>query len=178
MGTRYRRRVRREGFGNSLFGGTGWLFADLMLVLALAFLLATTVGTAPPAPKPRVTVTPTPTPKPTGQPEPALDFKYITVTLPITPADVMANNVGAIAAIREKVTNWPGLAGHLAGLVLLYAGDDHGAYAGWQALDDKMWSILKVNDPSLFRVAVDRPFVTQGGSSGTFQFDIYLFKTS
>ena len=186
MATRYRRRARRGDFGHSLFGGTGWLFADLMLALALVFLLATTVGTTPPAakppptptPTPRVTPSVTPTPKKSGQPQPALSFKYVTVTLTITPSDVMANNASAVNAIRSTVTTWPGLPGHLAGLVLLYAGDDNGAYPAWKALDNKMWEILKSVDPSLLRVAVDRPFVTHGGSSGTFQFDVYLFKTS
>jgi len=55
MRRRYQRRtaVRYSTSGHSLFGGTGWLFADLLLALALAFLLATTVGSAPPKTPPK-----------------------------------------------------------------------------------------------------------------------------
>ncbi len=47
-------RRRREGRDMILLGG--WLFADLLLGLAMLFLTANTVGTPPP--------TPTPTPSP------------------------------------------------------------------------------------------------------------------
>ena len=39
-----RRRLSDRDPGNMVFGTIGWLFADLMFALAIAFLVATTVG--------------------------------------------------------------------------------------------------------------------------------------
>src|SRR5215469_15675004 len=143
MPARYRyRTTRRVDSGSSLFGGTGWLFADLMLAIAMAFLLATTVGTSPPPahPHPGVTPTPTPTPTPsptpTGHPEPALDLNYVTVTLTINPGAVSAG------AIKQAILTNRRLTGRQAGLVILFAGGDPGS-SEWEQLDNQVWGILK-----------------------------------
>jgi hypothetical protein len=186
MTIRTRARSRRRGetaatSGSSLFGSTGWLFADLLLAIALVFLLATTVAQAPVPKHPRphssaARTTPTPT-RTTGQPEPALDLTPVMITLTINVSDVKSGNAGAVAAIRRKVAGWPALKGRLAGLVLLFAGDDGSdPPAQWKGLDEAMWHVLTA-DP-VFKVALHQDFETHGGSSATFQFDVYLFKTS
>jgi hypothetical protein len=164
--------------GSSLFGGTGWLFADLLLALALTFLVATTVVTQPPPthPRPHVsqtpTPTPTPTPKPTGSTEPALDLAYVTVNLTINPGAVSA------AAVRQAILANPRLAGRQAGLVILFAGGDSSS-PQWEQLDSQVWGILKSmgDATSLFNVAVSRQF-WGGGPLTTIELNIYLFKIS
>lgn len=68
--------------GSSLFGFAGWLFADLLLVIALVFLASTTIArsatpddnadvavvNATPTPEPTLTPTPEPTATPTPEP--------------------------------------------------------------------------------------------------------------
>jgi hypothetical protein len=154
-----------------------------MLALAIAFLVATTVGITPPPRPPahppvKPTASATPSRKPTAQPTPALDLRYVAVNLSINPSAVMSGDPAAIAAIRSKVTANPSLKGRLAGLVLLYAGDDNGSYQPWLKLDAAMWKILRGADSAVFNVAVTRDFYTHGGPSTQFQFDVYLFKTS
>src|SRR5258708_33752377 len=93
-GNRQRRAARASYSGNVLFGGIGWLFADLMLALAMLFIAATSAGTAPsshpkPAPSPTVTPGPQVTASPTMAPKRRLplqlDLTPVTVTLNIDP---------------------------------------------------------------------------------------------
>jgi hypothetical protein len=56
----------RDDFRGSLVIPVGWLFADLLLALAMLFLVANTV----PPPKKAITLTPTPTLIPTPTPTP------------------------------------------------------------------------------------------------------------
>lgn len=44
-------RRRRDAGGTAIFGSAGWLFADLMLALVAAFLIANTVGQSTPLPR-------------------------------------------------------------------------------------------------------------------------------
>ena len=170
MPARYRRHGPRRDSGPSLFGSIGWLFADLMLALALAFLLATMVSTIPPAvaPKPHVTATPTKT----NQPGPALDLHYVPVTLSIDPSAVSAN------AVERLLLSNPALKGRRAGLVILFGG---GSLDGpWQQLDKKIWGILQsMNDVTpLFSGAVPLQYWNGSYPSNLFLLHIYLFRTS
>ena len=111
-----------------------------MLALALAFLLATVVGTknACREPKPHAKVMPTPTPTPTTQPGPALDLHDVPVTLSIDPSNVSAS------AIAQRLLSDPSLKGRRAGLVILFGG---GSLDGpWQHLDKQIWGILQSMD--------------------------------
>jgi hypothetical protein len=186
MRRRYRRRTAtyHGNSGHSLFGGTGWLFADLLLALALAFLLATTVGTAPPVPKKGAgsSTTHNPkTPKKTGHPEPALVLNYVDVKdITIDPNAILSGQSSALGPILAKIAANARLKSQVAGLVLLFAGDDGGSFTQWYQLDQEAWALLKGSgqERSLFKVAVPRYFQTHGGSSATFELQIYLFKMS
>jgi hypothetical protein len=178
--TRYRRYGSRGDTGHTLFGSIGWLFADLMLALALAFLLSTLVGTKTPAaaPKPhtKVTSTPTPTPTPsptkTTQPGPALDLHDVPVTLSIDPSNVSAS------AIAQQLLSDPSLKGRRAGLVILFGG---GSLDGpWQQLDTQIWGILQSMDDvsPLFSGAVPLEYWNGNYPLNQFLLRIYLFKTS
>jgi hypothetical protein len=182
---RYRRRTRADASSSShtIFGSTGWLFADLLLALALVFLLAATFivpmpkqsNPPPPTPTPSTPTptpsTPTPTPSPTESPEPALDLKYIKVPLDINPDDISASSVQSAIAADPK------LAGRQAGLVILFAG---GPYNGsqWEQIDAQVWTILQGMDTStpLFKVAVSRKFWDGTLSPSQVELNVYLFK--
>jgi hypothetical protein len=166
-----------------MFGSTGWLFADLLLALALAFLLATTFAAPPPKPAavtkpphPTASVSPTPkpspTPTPTGQPEPALDFKYVTVPLYINPYDISAST------IQGTIMNDPQLKGRRAGLVMLFAGGQDPNQSQWGEIDNQVWSILQGMDSEtpLFRVAVSRQFWNGVLPLSEVKLNVYLFK--
>ena len=107
MRTRSRRRIGpRIDSGHVLFGGTGWLFADLMLAIAMAFLVATTIGfpLSPHRPPPSTPHHKLPAKHAVIKPpQPALDFKYVTINLRIDPAGLLANDPTATASIRNQV---------------------------------------------------------------------------
>jgi len=181
MRTRSRRRTDQLGnSGHSLFGSTGWLFADLMLAIAMAFLVATTVGTTsppkPPAPSPSASKSPT-----VKKPQPALDLKYVTINLKIDPAGLLSGSSSAISSIRRQVRGWPGLNSRRAGLVLLFGGDPQdnpASYKQAQNLDMAVWKILQGlgQENFVFQVAVPRDFVNIGARTTAFEMNIYLFK--
>ncbi len=56
---------------NNTVALAGWIFADLMLGLAVLFFAANTVGSLPPSPTPLPPPTPTATPIPTATPTPS-----------------------------------------------------------------------------------------------------------
>jgi hypothetical protein len=187
MRRRYRRRTAtyHGNSGHSLFGGTGWLFADLLLALALAFLLATTVGTVAPVAKKAAASSTThnkgKTSKKAGHPEPALVFNYVDVKdITIDPNAILSGQSSALGPILAKIAANARLKSQTAGLVLLFAGDDNGSFTQWYQLDQEAWALLKGagQERSLFKVAVPRYFQTHGGSSATFELQIYLFKMS
>lgn len=190
MALRYRRRSeRQDGSALTMFGGAGWLFADLMLALAVAFLVADTVSTpAPPSPPkaahPRPAVhhqpTPTPTPSPSG---PALDLGYITVNVKVGLAGLQAGSAQTEASVRAQIEQQANLTGRRVGLVLLFAGQpnpdsqtDHDAAI---SLDKKMAGVLtslSIDGGLVFEVAAYRNFANYGDAANTIELDIYLFK--
>ena len=123
---------QNERFRDS-FGLGGWLFADLMLALALIFLAATTAGSVPPTPGPTEsqapsatstptplltmtptlaptltpTVTPTTTPTPTSTPTPAclpvLSPQAVQIRLVIAATDLLGQEPAAREDVRHLV---------------------------------------------------------------------------
>lgn len=190
MRRRYRRRTgsRHSATGHLLFGSAGWLFADLLLALALTFLLANTVAVALPASsnhhQAKTNTAPihkkkTTTPPPRRPEPPALDFQYIDVK--VTNVDSYGAATGqssAMAPILKAVADDPKLKGQSAGLVLVFDGDDGGGFPQWETLDMKIWGALQGSDTSLLKVAVPRYFLQTGGPSSTVELQIYLFKQS
>jgi hypothetical protein len=183
-GTRQRRAARASYSGNVLFGGTGWLFADLMLALAMLFIAATSAGTAPssqsaPHPKPAPSPTVTPGPQVTASPTMApkrhlplpLDLTPVKMTLNIDPNAVLNNDPEQADKIRKAVLTDHRLAGRQAGLVILFGGGDVNS-SEWHRLDHKIWSFL--SSTCLFSAA--RPLDYWGSGLPTqFRLDIYLW---
>jgi hypothetical protein len=163
-----------------MFGSTGWLFADLLLALAVAFLLATTFGVTPthshaggkpPHLPASPTSAPTPTPTPAGRLPPVLDLNFVTVPLTIDQGDISASS------IQQTIMNDPRLQGRQAGLVLLFTGGDPNS-GPWREIDGQVWSILRGMDNSspLFRVAISRSFWDGTLPVTEVKLNVYLFK--
>ncbi|MFI6906453.1 hypothetical protein ACIBKY_34690 [Nonomuraea sp. NPDC050394] len=169
------RRGRREP-GNLVFGTIGWLFADLMVALAMAFLVATTVG-VPSPPEPAPTPTPSHTPTPSRTPEPGLEQRPVEVTMKVDWAGLLAGDDAAEAKIRRKVREDVKLHGRRAGLVLAFGGAGDTDPGRALNIAGKANAVLKDLGKSgyVFDDAVFRPFLSHRAVN-TLVLDIYLFK--
>src|SRR6476660_9359800 len=106
-----------EDMRGSSVASAGWLFADLLLVLAMLFLAANTMGIHPPPPV--VHVTPTPTPSPTPKILAQLDPKYVSVPISVSRAAFLKNDPAAIQLVEQTIfSHIP--KGRSVGLVIAY----------------------------------------------------------
>ncbi len=169
--------------GHSFFGGTGWLFADLMVALAVVFLVATTVG-FPAPPKPAAAHHPAPGKPAAKHPEAALDLNPVTIK--ITNLDyngLLNNSPTVINSVRNAIRGNAGVRSRQAGLVLLFDGansQDPSDQALAIDVDRKVQRILRSLGAQniLFQVAVYRNFLDLTEPPSNFHMDVYLFKTS
>lgn len=123
------RRSRAKRIGDSgLFGGAGWLFADLMLAVVVAAYLASVIGPARPTQPPRphrsaVTSTTVPPPTTTTPSAPErLDPDPITLDVDVDDQALIAGDPATVGALQSQVSGLlaPLLAGRRAGLVLTF----------------------------------------------------------
>jgi hypothetical protein len=180
----HRRRRRRDGSesGNLVFGTIGWLFADLMFALAMAFLVATTVG-QPPKPlsataSPSLSPSRSKTPKPNPSREPVLELRPVELQVTVDWSGLLSNQAAAKNALANAIRRDPRLKGRHAGLVLSFGGADGGegrAIAIANKADEVMRSLGTKG--YVFRGTVYRPFLSLHASPATLKLDIYLFKT-
>lgn len=100
---------------------SGWLFADLLLGLAVIFLAANTVGVRPqiiPTPTPVPTLIPTVAPTPTSLPR--LELQPHRITLTIDTAGLLSNSSTAINDLKSQIRAQGFLQHRRAGLVIAY----------------------------------------------------------
>ncbi len=117
-------RTRQRGAGALVFGATGWLFADLLLAIAMMFLLADTNGQFLPA---LPTPTPLPTCVPVASPLPVLDLTPVPLNIPINPSGILSNTPSDVASAQAQVRqSFPDGTTKRAGLVLLFGGANNG----------------------------------------------------
>lgn len=183
-----RRRWGTDSSSHSFFGSVGWLFADLMLALAVAFLVATTVGEPPPPrpdPTPTTTRTPAPSPTPTPTPtttrpaEPALDLRPIRIVLRVDRDALLSDDPRAIASVRRQLRDDRRLSGRHAGLVLLFGGNQNlPAGQGTRVAEKVANAVMKDlgRQGFVFRNTVYRPFFDLSEPASQVQADIYVFK--
>ena len=172
------RRSSRIGVGPNLFGATGWLFADLFIALAMAFLVANTVGNVPP-PSARLVPTPTPTLSPTPVPPQALDLKPISITLYVNASALLADNPQEIANIERQVRAVPQLSGRSAGLVLAFGGASGASPAlGRQVAEKVDNDVLHALGAQgfVFQNTVYREFFNLDEPPSIVSIDVYVFK--
>ncbi|MEO3785244.1 hypothetical protein ABGB12_18080 [Actinocorallia sp. B10E7] len=169
--------MARKDPGNVVFGTIGWLFADLMVALAMAFLVATTVGM--PAPDPKSTPT-----KPTPTPSAQLGLENVPVEIKVSVDYQGLLNGSRLArdALLKKVKADSRITGRDAGLVLAFGGADNSA-AG---IDRAMKIASKANEAlkTLGRTesfvfsanTAYTPYIDYGNAPSTLELRVYLFK--
>jgi hypothetical protein len=172
----------QSGFGPALFGSTGWLFADLMVALALAFLVANTVGQPPPPTTTSTTTTAPPTTttlRPTTTTVEALDLRYIDLTLTrVDYQGLVRRDAKAIAAVKRQVRRDHRLAGRRAGLVILFGGaSGTNPSRGRQAAIQVQKVLADMGRHGfVFKDAVYRPFFDLQKPSTVVQLNVYVFR--
>ncbi len=155
----------------------GWLFADLLLALAVLFLLANTVGSPlKPKPIPKETVV-TPTPIPTQLPRLELTFHEFKIN--IDPNALLNDSQSAINAVKQGVRAQAFLRGRSAGLVIAYGGAPDTSQIGRaQAIAGKAYNVLKMLGKEGFaftRASYYSSLFSLYSSDTTVVLDVYLF---
>jgi hypothetical protein len=156
----------------------GWLFADLLLALAMLFLAANTFAIKPLPPKP----TPTPTQvlaTPTPIPLPRLELKFHEFSLNVDPNGLLNNDPAAIASVKQQVKAQAILNGRSVGLVIAYGGAPGDNDIGTaQAVAGKVYDVLKILGKERFafgRASYYSTLYLLGGKSTIVVLDVYLF---
>lgn len=171
------RRRRRDGsHGTALFWTTGWLFADLLLALAMGFLVANTVGQNPP-PVPTVTPAP-PTPTPTPHQSVVLDPTPVHLTISTNYLLLMSGDQQTIDSAKQQILNDQRLKGQRAGFVLTFGGSSGVGLSEGNAIADQFNNVVLkalgvVFDPN----TVYRSYHDAGQSPNDVEIDVFLFKT-
>lgn len=122
---------KKNNIRDSLIVPAGWLFADLLLALAMLFLVANTMSprrvTIKPTPTIRIDPTPlvTPSPSPTSN---ILILEPLKVNIRISGLNtngLLASDPGAISDLENKISDWirqHGLQNRRAGIAIVYGG--------------------------------------------------------
>src|SRR5579859_4341575 len=115
-----RGRTSGEAFrASSAISAAGWLFADLLLVLAMLFFAANTMGIHPPP-------TPTPPAPTTVSPKrPVLEHNYCDIVLNDNDSDMFRNQLPfAIETLEPQINSQSFLHGRQVGLAIAWGGVD------------------------------------------------------
>lgn len=170
-----KRRVR-EDLKKTFIGSVGWLFADLLLVLAMLFLIANTISqpklpvahAEKPKAKPTVTVAP-----------PRLEQAYHRFSITIDPNRLLNKDVNERNAVIQQVRAQKFLHNRNAGLVIVYGGAPTTADIGTATnIANTVYAILKdlgKHDATFARVSTYDPLYVLGGSLQMVNLDIFLF---
>jgi hypothetical protein len=164
------RRLRSQSRTRDIMALGGWLFADLLLALAMLFF-TTSVDVK--------SLSTTPTPMPTPKSPPRLALKQIRIHLTIDANGVLQNVPGAVNNIKQQMRRQAFLRGRSVGFVIAYGG----AHTVDQintalTLAQKVYGILKNlgREWSVFsRASYYDPLYLLGGDLNIVTLDIYLF---
>ena len=173
-----RRREHDERPSPAFFGAAGWLFADLLLALAMIFLVANSRADIKPLPTPVVSPTVTPSPTPLPKP-PVLDLHYITVTIQVDYGALNSGDTATVAKVEHQIRTDSRLRGRRAGLVLTFGGSQNGSNAtALQAAKDMDKQVLQDlgGQNYVFNGTVYREFFATDKPAGTIELDVYVFK--
>src|SRR5690348_9574944 len=112
----------RRNFRELLGGSAGWLFADLLLALAMLFLAANTIAPKHPVPA-RPTPTSTAKVTPTPRPLQGLERKVYKIRdLIIDPDKLLGNDSNTKKDIFARIKAYPFFKHRKAGLLIVYGG--------------------------------------------------------
>ena len=178
LAQRRQKQARRDP-GNLVFGNIGWLFADLMLALAIAFLVAETVGQPP---LPRTTPSSSPFPSPSvstsRSPEPVLELKPVKIELTIEWQSLLAKNRRTTESLERRIRKDSHLVDRRAGLVLTFGGarggDDDRAIMIAEQVNRVLGKLGR--EGFVFRNTVYRRFLDLSAAPSRLLIEVYLFK--
>ncbi len=168
MGSRVREDLRK-----SVLVSTGWLFADLLLALAMLFLAVNTIS------QPKQTEIHKVTARPTPIPPQRLEQGYHRFTITVTSDKLLANDADEKSNITNQIQEQKFLHGRKAGLIIVYGGapttnDISTALNIAQHVYDTMQSFGK-KEATFAKVSDYDPLYLLGGKLSTVQIDIFLF---
>lgn len=129
-----RQRISRgELRGTSATSAAGWLFADLLLVLAMLFLAANTMGLhPPPPPSPPTHITPPPKQR-------VLEHTYCQIVLNDGDPNTFSNDLSfAKQTLDPQINSVSLLRGRQVGLAIAYGGVDDSNNAADRSLGTSM----------------------------------------
>jgi hypothetical protein len=169
--------MNKDRFSDNIRGPfsmtAGWLFADLLLVLAMLFLAANTMGVHPPPPP--ATATPTP-PKVQAQ----LEQRFHRFVVPVNRDALLRGDAGAVHAVKQRISGQSFLKGRSAGLVVAYGTispneDCQTAYT----VASEVYSLVRQlgqSDPATFgRAVMYDPLCNVRNDVNQVTIDIFLF---
>lgn len=180
MKTIMKRKILKEDIRGSFSMSAGWLFADLLLVLAMLFLAANTMGIHPPPPV--VHVTPTPTPSPTPKILAQLDPSHHPFTIDVSRAAFLKNDPAAITTVKQAIiSHIP--AGRSVGLIIAYGTASSNCQSeGAYAVATDVYTLvhqLGQSDPATFGRAVPYgPLCNLSDNINQIEVDMFLFAQS
>lgn len=171
------RKTFKDNLKRSFTLSAGWLFADLLLALAMLFLTANTIGIQlPPTPPP---ATPTAVITPTPPPLPRLELNFNEIRVTIDPTGLLNNSASAVNAVKQQIRRQATLHGRSVGLVVAYGGaPDDSQIPKAQAIARKVYDVLKSLGKEGFaftRASYYSTLYLLGGSPTIVILDIYLF---
>lgn len=159
----------------------GWLFADLLLVLAMLFLVANTITTVKPKPTPTpiAGITPTPTPSPTPTPVLRLETTYQQFAITIDYNGLLANSQSAINNAKQQIQAQQLLNGRNVGLAIVYGGaPTQGDIGTAQNIARKIYDVLRTLGKEGFaftKASYYDPLYVLGSNLQSVVIDVYLF---
>lgn len=165
-----------EDIRGSFSMSAGWLFADLLLVLAMLFLAANTMGIHPPPP---VHPTPTPTPqKVLAQ----LEQTHHSFTVQVNTAALLDGDQNTANSVTRQIADQPFLQGRSAGLIIVYGRarancEEEHAYDIAQKVYDLVRQ-LGQTDPIFSKVADYDTLCNIRDNVNAIDIDIFLFVQS
>lgn len=167
-----------EDLKKSFMGSAGWLFADLLLALAMLFLIANSVS----QPKPIVHITPTATATATATAlPPRLEQNYHRFSITIDPGKLLNNDPAEKANVIRQVKAQSFLHNRTVGLVIVYGGAPTvNDISTATSIADNIYSILiglGKHDTTFGQVSKYDPLYLLQGDPTVVKLDMFLFAT-
>lgn len=149
-----------------IFPLAGWLFTDLLLALAVIFLVVSASGTPP---------KPIPTP-----PLPCLALHPNTLSFTVDYQGLLNDNASAIQSVQQQMRAFAPIQGRRAGLVIIYDGTGPQPYQIGTANQVGMKIIGALTQLGKSRfvfygTVYHDPLLLLGSDLGNVQMEIYLF---
>lgn len=184
---------KKNDLKDSLIIPVGWLFADLLLALAMLFLVANTMSPHKVVLKPTPTIRLDPTPLVTPSPSPTsnvliLEPSKVSIRISgLNTTGLLASDPGAINDLERKITGWMNQHGYQnrrAGIVIVYGGSSSlrsNDVDRATSIAGEVYKVLNMLGQRGFvfchTVHFDALFTT-GIQDGTIEIDTYFFSAS